>query len=115
MPFEGGKDGIRFAVTTEGKSGVVARKVRDLFQNALDEREDLICFLEAMDYLKSYMKSNSIPVELRMKLYPAVSSDEKFLELVAAGRLEEAKSLVKQIVQDYVSGKRKAEDGGIQF
>jgi len=115
VPFEGGKEGIRFAVTTEGKSGVVARKVRDLFQEALEGREDLITFLEAMDYLKSYMKSNNVPVELRMRLYPIVSKDETFLELVNAGRVEEAKKLVERIVQDYVSGRRKAEEEGIQF
>jgi len=46
VPFEGGKDGIRFAVTTEGKSGVVARKVKELFQNVLEENEELVHFLK---------------------------------------------------------------------
>lgn len=115
VPFEGGKDGIRFAVTTEGKSGVVARKVRDLFQKALEEQDELIYFLNAMDYLKNYMKVSGIPVNLRMKLYSIVSSDEKFLEFVREGRVDEARKLAEEIVEDYVSGRRNAEDGGIQF
>lgn len=118
VPFEGKKDGIRFAVTTEGKSGVVARKVRDLFQKALEDREDLVRFLNAMNHLKSYMKSTGVPVELRMKLYPVVSSDERFLRLVKYGKMKEAKRLAEKIVQDYVSGRRKAGkagEEGIQF
>ncbi len=115
VPFEGGKDGIRFAVTTEGKSGVVARKVKELFQKALEEQEELVHFLKAMDYLKEYMKSNEVPVNLRMKLYPIVSSNEEFLELVREGKVDEAKKLAEKIVEDYVSGRKKAEEGGIQF
>lgn len=115
VPFEGGKDGIRFAVTTEGKSGVVARKVRDIFQKALEEQDELIYFLNAMDYLKNYMKASKIPVNLRMKLYSIVSSDEKFLKFVRDGRVDEARKLAEEIVEDYVSGRKSAEDGGMQF
>lgn len=115
VPFEGKKDGIRFAVTTEGRSSIVARKVRDLFQKILEDRKDLVHFLHAMDYLKNYMKSSGVPVELRMRLYPIVSSDERFLKLVECGKMKEAKKLAEKIVQDYVSGKRKASEGGIQF
>ncbi|WP_456469247.1 precorrin-2 dehydrogenase/sirohydrochlorin ferrochelatase family protein [Archaeoglobus sp.] len=115
VPFEGGKSGIRFAVTTEGKSGVVARKVRDMFQRALDEEEELIYFLDAMDYLKSYMKSKGVPVNLRMKLYSIVSTDDRFIELVKRERVDEARKLAEEIVEEYVSGRKKAEGGGIEF
>uniref|UniRef100_A0A7C2NML7 precorrin-2 dehydrogenase n=1 Tax=Archaeoglobus fulgidus TaxID=2234 RepID=A0A7C2NML7_ARCFL len=115
VPFEGGKDGIRFAVTTEGKSGVVARKVKELFQNVLEENEELVHFLKAMDHLKEYMKSNDVPVNLRMKIYPAVGSNEEFLKLVREGKVDEARKLAEKIVKDYVSGRKKAEEGGIQF
>ncbi|HDN73778.1 MAG TPA: bifunctional precorrin-2 dehydrogenase/sirohydrochlorin ferrochelatase, partial [Archaeoglobus sp.] len=55
VPFEGGKEGIRFAVTTEGKSGIVARKVRDMFQETLEKNEEIYYFLRAMEHLKKYM------------------------------------------------------------
>ncbi len=115
VPFEGGRDGIRFAVTTEGKSGVVARKVRDKFQKILDEEEELFYFLDAMNYLKNYMKSHSVPVNLRMKLYSIVSSDREFVRLVKEERVEEARAYAERLVEDYVSGKRKADSGGIEF
>ncbi len=115
VPFEGGRKGIRFAVTTEGKSGVVARKVRDKFQKMLEEEEELFYFLDAMDYLKSYMKSHSVPVNLRMRLYSIVSNDKEFVRLVKEEKVEDARAYAEKLVEEYVSGKRKFDDGGIEF
>ncbi len=115
VPFEGGKDGIRFAVTTEGKSGVVARKVRDTFQEILERDDEIFYFLQAMDHLKKYMKARQIPVNVRMKLYSAVSSDSEFRKLVSEEKIEEARRYAEKLVEDYVSGKRKLESGGIEF
>ncbi len=115
VPFEGGRKGIRFAVTTEGKSGVVARKVRDRFQKMLEEEEELFYFLDAMDYLKSYMKSHSVPVNLRMRLYSIVSNDKEFVRLVKEEKVEDARAYAERLVEEYVSGKRKFDDGGIEF
>ncbi len=115
VPFEGGKDGIRFAVTTEGKSGVVARRVRDKFQKVLEEEEELFYFLDAMNYLKNYMKSHSVPVNLRMRLYSIVSSDREFVRLVKEEKVEEARAYAERLVEDYVSGRKKVDSGGIEF
>lgn len=115
IPFEGEFEGIRFAVTTEGKSGIVARKVKDLFLKALEEDEDIVFFLRAMDHLKRYMKSRGIPIQTRMKLYFAVSSDEKFRELVRRGEVESAKRWAEKLVEDYVEGRRDFDVEGIEF
>ncbi len=115
IPFEGEFEGIRFAVTTEGKSGIVARKVKDLFLKALEEDEDVVSFLRAMDHLKRYMKSRGIPIQTRMKLYFAVSSDEKFRELVRRGEVESAKRWAEKLVEDYVEGRRDFDVEGIEF
>lgn len=110
VPFEGGYKGIRFAVTTEGKSGVVARKVRDSFQKLLEEDEQTIFFLNAMDHLKKYMKANNVPVNLRMRLYFIISSNEEFRRLIREEKVDEARVLAEKLVKEYVSGKRKIED-----
>lgn len=110
VPFEGEHKGIRFAVTTEGKSGVVARKVRDTFQKILEEDEETIFFLNAMDHLKRYMKANNVPVNLRMKLYFIVSSDKEFRRLISEEKVDEARVFAEKLVNEYVSGKRKIED-----
>jgi precorrin-2 dehydrogenase/sirohydrochlorin ferrochelatase len=115
VPFEGGKNGIRFAVTTEGKSGIVARRVRDMFQRVLEEDEETIYFLNAMEHLKRYMKSRKIPVNTRMKLYYAVSADETFRKLVKNEKVDEARKYAEQLVEEYVSGKRELKSGGIEF
>lgn len=115
IPFEGEFEGIRFAVTTEGKSGIVARRVKDTFLRALEEDEEIVSFLKAMDHLKRYMKGRNIPVQLRMKLYFAVSEDEKFRKLVRSGEVELAKEWAEKLVEDYVSGRRKIEIEGFEF
>jgi len=110
VPFEGEVEGIRFAVTTEGKSGIVARKVKDAFKRLLEEDEETISFLKAMEHLKKFMKSHNIPVQTRMKLYFAVSSDDEFRRLVQEGKTDEAMKLAEKLVYDYVSGKRKIDE-----
>lgn len=100
VPFEGGKNGIRFAVTTEGKSGVVARKVRDLFQNVLENDRTLFVYLNAMEHLKKFMKQKEIPVNARMKIYTIVGSSSELMKIAESGDLEEAKKFVEMIAQE---------------
>ncbi|RUM33507.1 MAG: bifunctional precorrin-2 dehydrogenase/sirohydrochlorin ferrochelatase [Archaeoglobus sp.] len=110
VPFEGEVDGIRFAVTTEGKSGVVARKVRDSIKKMIEDDEELIYLLESMYHLKKYMKERGIPVQMRMKLYFVIAAEPEFRELVRNENVEEAKKLVEKLVEEYVSGKREIDD-----
>ncbi len=106
VPFEGGRNGIRFAVTTEGKSGIVARRVRDAFQKLLEEDEENMFLLSAMEHVKKYMKARNIPVNMRMKLYYIISSDNTFRKLVKEERVEEARRYAESLIEEYVSGKR---------
>lgn len=115
VPFEGEVNGIRFAVTTEGKSGVVARRVRDLFMETLKEDSESLYLLEAMHYLKKYMKSKDIPVQLRMKLYFVISADGEFRKLVNEGRVNEARELAERLVEEYVSGKREIDESLVKI
>jgi len=115
VPFEDEVEGIRFAVTTEGKSGIVARKVKEAFKRMLEEDEETIYFLKAMDHLKKYMKSHSIPVQMRMKLYFVISADEEFRRLVKEGKVEEAQNLAERLVEEYVSGKRKIDENLVRI
>ncbi len=115
VPFEGEVDGIRFAVTTEGKSGVVARKVRDSIKKMLEEDEEIIYFLKAMYYLKRYMKKKKIPIHMRMKLYFVISSNPEFVEMVRKEDVEGAKKLVEKLVEEYVSGKRDVDESSVKI
>ncbi len=110
VPFEGEIEGIRFAVTTEGKSGIVAKLVRDKFQQLLEDDEQIFFLLKAMEFLKRYMKENEVPINIRMKMYFAVSSDENFLELVRNGKIDEAKEYSINFVKDYIEGKRQIDE-----
>ncbi|TDA25442.1 MAG: bifunctional precorrin-2 dehydrogenase/sirohydrochlorin ferrochelatase [Archaeoglobi archaeon] len=100
VPFEGGKGGIRFAVTTEGKSGVVARKVREMFQSVLENDKTIYVFLSAMEHLKKYMKEREIPVNVRMKIYSITGSSQELMRIAETGNLEEAKKFVEKIAEE---------------
>lgn len=109
IPFEGNVDGIRFAITTEGKSGVVARKVKEIFEEVLRNRKDIRCFLEVMDFIKKYMKENNIPIKTRMKVYPSLSSNKEFQNLVFECRRDEAIEFAKNYVNKIIKEKIKLE------
>ncbi len=117
VPFEGEIEGIKFAVTTEGKSGIVARIVRDRIAEMLGSDDETLNLLKAMDFLKRYMKENKIPVNIRMKMYFAISSDKEFRKLVKDGKVDEAKEYALRFLDDLVSGKKEIDDGvvGINF
>jgi precorrin-2 dehydrogenase/sirohydrochlorin ferrochelatase len=115
VPFEGEVEGIRYAVTTEGKSGVVARKVRDEFHRILEADEETIYFLKAMEHLKKYMKSINVPVQLRMKLYFVISANEKFRELIKEENIDKARSFAEKLVNEYLSGKREIDESLVRI
>ncbi len=115
VPFEGEIEGIKFAVTTEGKSGVVARIVRDRIAEMLGDDEETLNLLKAMDYLKKYMKENEVPVRVRMKMYFAISSDGGFRKLVSEGRVEEAKRYAIEFLEDFMKGKREIKDDAVKI
>ncbi len=115
VPFEDEFEGIRFAVTTEGKSGIVARKVKEAFRKLLEEDEEIIFFLKAMEHLKRFMKSHNVPVQLRMKLYFVISADKEFRRLVKEGKVDEAQNLAEKLVEEYVSGKRKIDESLVKI
>ncbi len=115
VPFEDEVEGIRFAVTTEGKSGIVARKVKEAFRKLLEEDEETIFFLKAMEHLKKFMKSHNVPVQLRMKLYFVISADPEFRKLVREGNVDKARILAEKLVDEYVSGKRKIDESLVKI
>ena len=115
VPFEGEIEGIKFAVTTEGKSGIVARLVRDRIAEMLENDEETLNLLKAMDFLKRYMKEKDIPIAVRMKMYFAVSCDEVFRRLIKENNVDDAKKYAIRFVEEYMSGRRKIGDDVVKI
>ena len=115
VPFEGEVEGIRFAVTTEGKSGIVARIVRDRIEEMIRSDEETINLLKVMDFFKRYMKDEDVPVQIRMKMYFAISSDAEFLRLVEKGKVEEAKAYAVKFLKDYLAGERDVDESKVRI
>lgn len=100
VPFEGEVYGIRFAVTSEGKSGVAASYFRDLIVEVLSD-ERYMNFAETWFKVKEYIKSSVAEYGLRMRIYERLKFDERFRELAFKGDVEGALKYVKEVIDSY--------------
>lgn len=99
VPFEAEVNGLRIAVTSEGKSGLISREALKRIVEHLSKDLELKDLLDMMYYLKRYMKSRGIPIEVRMKLYFQVFEDELFRDYVRDGCLDEARRRIEELVE----------------
>ena len=94
VPFESEINGIRIAVTTEGLSGIVARRTLDKIMNFLREDEELMNMARVWYAVKSRLKETVSDVRTRLSLYMELDNDEKFNELARKGLVNEALNYV---------------------
>jgi precorrin-2 dehydrogenase/sirohydrochlorin ferrochelatase len=100
LPVEMELHGLRFTVFSDGKSTLVALRALDLVRECLEDRKDLEVLLEAMYYLKVYMKERGVPYKVRMKLYRDMIRDERLLRYVRMGDVEKALSYIRDVVDN---------------
>ncbi len=104
IPMEGKVDGIRIAVTTEGKSSVLARVIVNELSRYIDNNLELKNLAEAWFKVKEYLKSNIKDRRLRMVIYYELSNDEKFNEIAKKSPDEAvnyAYSKIKELLLKY--------------
>ncbi len=94
VPFEGEINGIRIAVTTEGLSGIIARRTLNKVMNMLREDGELMNMARVWYAVKSKIKEVVGDVRDRLSLYMELDSDEKFNELARKGLVDEALNYV---------------------
>ncbi len=102
VPFEAEINGIRVAVTTEGRSGVVARLALSRIQEFLKRDVELATMLEAMCRAKKYMKEKIREPWRRIPLYFEIERDEVFRKHAVMGDVEAAWSRAKEIIDQHV-------------
>ena len=90
VPFEGEINGIRIAVTTEGLSGIIARRTLNKVMNMLREDEELMNMARVWYAVKRRIKETISDVRTRLSLYMELDNDEKFNELARKGLINEA-------------------------
>ena len=99
VPYEGTVfDGLRFAVTSEGKSGVAARWARDRIKRCLEGDLELRTLFEAMTYAKQFMKKIIPDAKKRFPIYFEIEEDPAFREAIKRGDVEGAKKRAKEII-----------------
>ncbi len=98
LPVEISLHGLRFTVFSGGKSTLVALKALDMIKDCLGGREDIGVLLEAMYFLKLYMKGKGIPYKIRMRLYRELFKDKGLEEYISKRELEGAKEYIKKYI-----------------
>lgn len=99
VPYEGTVfDGLRFAVTSEGKSGVAARWARDRIKRYLESDLELRTLFEAMTYAKQFMKKIIPDAKKRFPIYFEIEEDPAFREAIKRGDVEGAKKRAEEII-----------------
>jgi len=102
VPFETAIDGIRLAATSEGKSGLVVKEALKRIEECLKKDREIRDLLNLMYYLKKYMISREIPIEVRMELYHKIFNDQVFRRHVLEGELDKARERLKYIVESKI-------------
>ncbi|WP_069807277.1 precorrin-2 dehydrogenase/sirohydrochlorin ferrochelatase family protein [Vulcanisaeta thermophila] len=101
VPFETEVNGLRIAVTTEGLSGVVARRALKRIREVIEGDTELMNMARVWYAVKHEIKSSVGDVKVRLKLYFDLDSDEKFNELARKGLVREALDYVRKKIRAY--------------
>jgi len=80
VPVEREVHEIRLAATSEGKSVHVTREVLDRAVRFLETQSDLWVLLDVMQEVKQTLRRRGVPLEERMRIYPAVYADRRVRE-----------------------------------
>ncbi len=100
IPFEGEVNGVRIAVTTEGKSGVAASIVRDYLQAEL-AKSDLHPLINAWYEAKELIKKRVNDPHVRMSIYFELKYDENFIELAKKGDIDSVVKYVNEVIRNH--------------
>ncbi|MGC9153166.1 MAG: precorrin-2 dehydrogenase/sirohydrochlorin ferrochelatase family protein [Vulcanisaeta sp.] len=100
VPFEGEINGIRVAVTTEGLSGIVARRTLSKIMDVLREDRELMNMAIVWYAVKSRLKEVVKDTRKRLSLYMELDSDDKFNDLARRGLVDDALNYAMSKVQN---------------
>ncbi len=99
VPFEASIDGVRIAITTEGKSSIVARKLLQKIIHYLEHDVEFRNITTIWFKVKEIIKNEISDVRLRMKIYSLLDSDEEFNKLVKEGKVQETINYIYRLIK----------------
>lgn len=100
LPVEMELHDLHITVFSGGKSTLVSMKTLDLIRECLVDKDYLGILLEAMYFLKIYMKERGVSYKTRMRLYREMFNDINLIRYVMKGDLKGAKQYIKKRVDD---------------
>ncbi len=95
VPFEAEINGVRIAVTTEGLSGIAARRILERIVEVLNTDEELKNFVKTWFKIKEFIKRTINDPRVRMCLYAELDRDDLLNQLARRGLIEEALKYVE--------------------
>jgi|Deesub1362B_J571_1020462.scaffolds.fasta_scaffold00005_383 siroheme synthase (precorrin-2 oxidase/ferrochelatase) len=107
MPPEIEVHGLRFTAFSNGKSTLVSLEALGIIEDCLKDKKYIATLLEAMHYLKTYMKKHGVHYKLRMKIYRSIFRQPEFRGYVYQGNLEGAINYIDSFVKEAVKTENK--------
>ncbi len=100
VPYTAEVWGLRIAVTSEGKSGVAARRARDRIVKCLESDEELKTLYETMVRVKKMLKEKIREPKKRIPLYFAIEADKEFKKAIKDKDVEKAMKRAMEIIEE---------------
>lgn len=91
---------FRVALTTEGKSSMVAREALYRIREVLEKDIELKILADLMYYLKNILKETNLTPRKRMEIYYRVYNDQEFRQSVKTGNMESAIKKILEILRE---------------
>ncbi len=103
VPYEAVVNGLRVAVTSEGRSGVTARHALRKIVELLEKDVELKTMLEALWWAKRYMKRVIPDGRLRFPIYFEIEKNPEFIDAVKRGDVQGAIEAAKRVIDEHVT------------
>ncbi|MEM4467196.1 MAG: bifunctional precorrin-2 dehydrogenase/sirohydrochlorin ferrochelatase [Nitrososphaerota archaeon] len=100
VPIDTSVGPFRVALTTEGKSSMVAREALYKIREVLEKDMELHLLAELMHRLKKILKEANLTPKKRMEIYRRVYSDQEFRRYVKTGDIDSATKKILEILKE---------------
>lgn len=101
VPVDSSVGPFRVAITTEGKSSMVAREALKRIMNYLSKEKELIELAEIMHEVKQVVRKSISDPETRMKIYYQIFNNDDLRNALRLGNDHEVEEILRDILREY--------------
>ncbi|MEM2547567.1 MAG: bifunctional precorrin-2 dehydrogenase/sirohydrochlorin ferrochelatase [Nitrososphaerota archaeon] len=101
VPIDSSVGPFRIAVTTEGRSSMVAREALQRIVNYLSGEQELVRLAEMIHEVKRIVRRSISDPETRMKIYYQVYHNDDLRNALRSGSVHDAERILRNILRKY--------------